>query len=92
MKLSSYGREYYELTITTSPATIPTDWEASFDGGATWITALNVSGNSAWLVRGTNAPAGAAVAIITASLNPKVRLTLSPEIIVRDETPRIGLT
>lgn len=91
MILSPAGREYYALTITTTPATQPTDWEASFDGGTTWVAALNVSGNSAWLVRGTNAAAGSAVAVLTTSISPLVRLTANPELVVRG-APRIELT
>lgn len=52
MKLPSTGREYYALEITTSPAVAA--WEASFDGGATWVAgALDLVGNLwRWLVAG----------------------------------------
>lgn len=94
MILDSYGREYYAMTITTVPATTPTQWEASFDGGSTWITAIvhpTTATASAWLVRGVNAAAGTSVATITTSLAPKVRLTSSPELVVRG-APTIQLT
>lgn len=91
MILSTFGREYYALTITTTPVTQPTDWEASFDGGTTWVGASNVNGNSAWLVRGTSAAAGSAVAVISRSVSPLVRLTTNPELVVRG-APGIQLT
>ena len=33
-ELDAHGREFYRVTITTSPQL--TNWEASFDDGATW--------------------------------------------------------
>jgi hypothetical protein len=35
VNLDRHGREYYQLGITTDPATTPTQWQASFDSGAT---------------------------------------------------------
>lgn len=82
MILSPQGREYYALTITTTPATQPTDWAASFDHGATWVTATAVDGNSAWLVAGASAdPTGAVV--VRTKTSPLVRLLDNPEIVVR---------
>lgn len=88
MILHRQGREYYALTITTSPTTQPTDWSASFDGGTTWSVATAVNGASAWLVAGATADATGAVAVLSRSVNPLVRLTANPEIVVRD-APRI---
>lgn len=91
MILSTYGREYYAVAITTLPATDPTDWEASFDGGATFFDATSVNGNSAWLVAGPSADATGAVAVLTRPIVPKVRLIADPEVVVRS-APRINLT
>ena len=81
MILSAQGREYYQLSITTDPVTATTDWEASFDGGKTWVA-----------VAGPNAPAATpAGQTVPASMNPLVRLAAAPELIVRG-APRISLT
>lgn len=91
MILNPRGREYYALQITTTPATTATDWSASFDGGSTWSVAVNVSGYSAWLVAGSLAALGTAVATVSSSVTPLVRLTANPEIVVRD-APKIQIT
>lgn len=52
MKLNRAERDYYVVTITTTPELDGT-WEASFDDGATWIAGTNTSGDDwAWLVAG----------------------------------------
>lgn len=91
MKLNTQGREYFGLDLTTSPATQPTDWEASFDEGATWHTAIDLFRDgvhwSAWLVQGVNAPTPYPVpapSTLTHSVTPRVRLINNPEVIVRD--------
>lgn len=90
MRLDRHGREYYKPGVTTDPAVDPTDWEASFDGGETWVAAIDDGGQAAWLVAGPDAAAGTAVAVITRSVTPKVRLLDNPEIVVRD-APGISL-
>lgn len=90
MQLKNSGREYYELTITTDVASIPTDWSASFDNGSTWFTAVNVGGKSAWLLAGPAAAIGTAVFQLSKSVVPLVRLTANPEIIIRN-APEITL-
>jgi hypothetical protein len=77
VRLDRHGREYYKPGVTTDPAVDPTDWEASFDGGETWVAAIDDGGQ-------------AAVAVITRSVTPKVRLLDNPEIVVRD-APGISL-
>lgn len=93
MNLDPNAREFYTLTITTTPAV--TSWDASFDNGGTWFTGAAVAGQAdtfRWLVAGPTATVGAAVAVIGAwSVLPKVRATSSPEIVVRD-APRITVT
>lgn len=84
MNLHRNGREYYALTITTTPTTTPTEWEASFDRGTTWIPAANVAGNSAWLLAGGSADPTDAVAVVSRRVTPLVRLIDAPEIVVRD--------
>lgn len=84
MILHRNGREYYALAITTTPNTGPTDWQASFDGGSTWVTAVSVSGNSAWLLAGAEADPTGAVAVVSRRVRPLVRLTVAPEIVIRD--------
>jgi hypothetical protein len=84
MILHRNGREYYALDITTTPSTVPTDWQASFDGGSTWVAALNVSGHPAWLLAGASADIGTSVAVLSGRVRPQVRLIAAPEIVVRD--------
>lgn len=88
MNLNRHGREYYQLEITTDPVTAPTAWEGSFDGGGTWIAALSVSGRAAWLVEGAAAPPPVQGQVVVDTVQPLVRLTDNPEVIVRD-APRI---
>lgn len=93
MNLKPEGKEYYTLTITTTPAV--TSWDASFDGGTTWATGAPVAGQTdtyQWLVAGANAPAGGTTpaAVLTRTVQPEVRATSTPETIVRD-APRIFL-
>lgn len=98
MRLSRLAREYYELQITTTATDgdpIPADgWEASFDGGETFVAATVVTHDtedwSAWLLAGPDADEGTAVAVITSAVRPLVRATDSPEVIVRT-APRIVL-
>jgi len=92
MILEKTGREYYNLAITTLPAV--TDWEASFDGGTTWLDGTaGIAGDGTavvqWLLAGPDADQGAAVAVLaTGVTRPLIRGTESPELIVRD-APKI---
>lgn len=94
MELSRHGRELYKLEITTTP--VVASWEASFDGGETWVagTAATLESGTPvvqWLVAGPLAALGAAVAVIASDLIPKVRALSNPEIVVRN-APAITLT
>lgn len=94
MDLSRHGREDYTLEITTDPVTAPTDWEASFDGGRTWHTAVeDDDGFSAWLVAGRQAPdtVGDPGVELGTDSEPVVRLIDDPEVIIRD-APFITIT
>lgn len=87
MDLNRFAREFYSLDVTTTPATTPTDWSASFDAGKTWTPAIDVDGHSAWLVAGRLADPTGAVATLRSGINPLVRLISNPEIVVRDAPP-----
>ena len=84
MRLHPKGVEYYRLGLTTDPATVTTDWAASFDDGDTWTTAADVDGLSGWLVAGPDADTpGTAVVLTTGTTRPIVRHVDNPETIVR---------
>lgn len=88
MKLDRYGRDNYEVTITTNPEV--TAWEASFDSGLTWWTGTphpNVADVWVWLVAGPKVDQGPAVAVITRRMRPKVRAVENPLIVVLDAPP-----
>jgi hypothetical protein len=92
--LSRYGREYYQVKITTEPPI--TSWDISFDHGTTWkVMAFDEeSGYCSYLVSGPLfvAPGGdgATFERLTTSIVPYIRATDNPEVIVR-ATPRIDL-
>ena len=84
MRLHPQAVEYYKLGMTTEPTTTPTDWAASFDGGATWVTAVDLDGLSGWLVAGPDADTpGSATVLGTGMLRPLIRHVDFPETIVR---------
>lgn len=83
MDLSKHGKEYYELEIVTDPATDPTDWEASFDAGATWTDAVDVEGRAAWLVAGSLVSSPGNAAVLSHTTQPLVRLIANQEDVVR---------
>lgn len=86
MIIHRHSREFYRLEIVTEPAV--TGWEASFDGGTTWDASTVVDGFPAWLVAGTAAAVGTAVAVLADSVTPLLRVIDTPEIVVR-EGPKI---
>lgn len=93
MNLDPHARRYYRLEIDVVPgAFAPTEWEASFDDGVTWVRAISVEGLPAWLIAGPLVPAAApAVAVIPlGSTTPRVRLIADNEIEVR-EAPTINV-
>ncbi len=85
MELHQEAREYFDLAIATTPTL--TGWEASFDGGETWVAGEAVTGGARWLVAGAQADPGDAT-VIANTVHPKVRAIANPEIVVRN-TPAI---
>ena len=81
MYLKKLAREFYNLSIATVPAV--TGWEASFDGGATWVAGETIGDTVRWLVAGAAADPGTAT-VLTTSVQPLLRVTDNPEIVVRD--------
>lgn len=94
MYLPPNGREYYRLAIATDPPITATDWEASFDAGATWHAAEADGATGArWLLAGPNAtgnPVGTVV-ISAPRTKPLIRAIDNPEILVR-AAPAIHLS
>ena len=88
MKLHPLGREFYSLTVTTEPAVAA--WEASFDGGETWVAGESAGAAFRWLVAGPDATPGDAT-VLAGSVAPIVRATDDPEVIVR-RAPTIYVT
>lgn len=85
MKLSRYGRENLKMTITTDPPL--TDWEASFDGGVTWVAGTPEDDQTWWLLAGPDVEQETAVAVLSRGSHPvMVRAIDDPEIIVRSAT------
>lgn len=86
MNLSRHGREYLELTLTTTPP-IAGGWEASFDAGATWAAGEEVADQDdryRWLLAGDLADPTGAVAVLGEGLHGVVvRATSNPEIVAR---------
>lgn len=86
MILRRYAREYLDVTITTDPAA-PVDavWEATFDGGETWVAWEPVDGEpdrGRWLIAGPDAEMGDAVARLPeGSSCVPFRLAGAPEIV-----------
>lgn len=88
MTLDSHACEWLKLNIVTEPETEPTDWAASFDSEATWVTAHDVDGNSGWLIAGPDYD-GASLPDFTttkATTRVKVRLIDDPETVIRYAT------
>lgn len=84
MKLNRHAREYYAITITTEPDV--DGWEASFDGGETWVEADTSGDGFRWLVAGPDADPGTA-AVVSRDIAPLVRVIDTPEIVVRNAPP-----
>ena len=84
MRLYREERDYYVLSIVTSPA-LAGVWEASFDGGETWVDGEASDDNWAWLVAGPDFDAAAVgmspaetKATITAATQPRLRNKENP--------------
>lgn len=82
MFLSPIGVKDYRLTIITTP--VFAGWEASFDGGTSWL-AGTVDGTLAntwvWLVAGPHAPSPGSATVLAADLYPLIRpVGAAPEV------------
>lgn len=96
MKLNRAERDYYAVRITTSPP-LEGDWEASFDGGETWVPgSLDEDSFSTWLVAGpdydaaaVNEDPGDTQAVITRNMKPLLRLAADP-VLILDKGPSIN--
>ena len=84
MKLTRASREWYALEIATTPAV--TSWDASFDGGTTWLasTTVGADGYFRWLVAGPDADPTGAVVLAAGRTMPLLRATENPEVIIRN--------
>lgn len=52
MNINVHGREVYSVEVVLAPAATGT-WEASFDGGTTWVAGTDLgNGSFGWLVAG----------------------------------------
>lgn len=93
MFLPPSGSEFYDLTIVTVPQI--TGWEASFDGGVTWVAAVtdgNDNTHYKWLLAGPTCVGEDVSAVqITTDVQPLVRATAAPEIVVR-KAPYVSLS
>lgn len=101
MELNPFSRKLYtvELAVTNVAGDAIPDagpWEASFDGGVTWTTAVEVADHTGWwewLVAGPKVtealPVGATLAAtLTETVQPIGRLVDNPEV-VAEHMPRI---
>lgn len=93
MRLSKFGREVYSVTITTNPVATGV-WEASFDGGTTWLTGTDEGNDSwGWLLAGPENTGGTPAFAVTAGqtdIVPLLRLTVGEEQIV-ERGPEIAV-
>lgn len=88
MYLKAAAREFYSLAIVTEPAVAA--WEASFDGGTTFVAGEVDGANTRWLLAGPDADPGTAT-VLTVTVYPLLRAVDNPEIVVRD-APRVYVT
>jgi hypothetical protein len=87
--LHKQARAFYAVAITTdaAPEEPTSAWEASFDGGTTYVAAdTSVPGVNRWLVNGPDFdPDSAAAATSTPipfGVSPKLRLIDNPEVVI----------
>jgi len=84
VRLNRAGRGEYSLSIDLNPPIAGT-WQASFDGGVTWIDGVPSSGVWSWLVAGPDFDAedvgmdpAATKAVISSSVIPLLRIANNP--------------
>ena len=98
MRVRSQERLWWSPTLTVvdsagAPVVVAaTGWEASFDAGVTWKVSRDNGGRAGWLIAGANYPgagdsAGAITAdhVLTATIQPLVRLRSAPETIINGD-------
>lgn len=91
MRLLPGGVERYRPRPTTDPAIAASQWQASFDGGLTWVNAsvqtdLIPAGEPTWLLAHATVaspPVGATVMPDLEWVIPAIRFANDPELIVR---------
>lgn len=95
MNLPRQARKWYSLAISTTPEI--TSWDASFDGGETWVAGESATVDEVdvtrWLVAGDLAPTDdeqEVAATLTRTVHPRVRGISAPEIEIED-APKIRL-
>jgi hypothetical protein len=91
MNLNRHSLEFYDPRPDTEPDVLPGDWSASFDNAATWQPADVIDGLPKWLVAGPLIAQGAAVAQITKTTYPLLRISDTPEAVVV-KGPKITLS
>lgn len=84
MRLNRAERDWYSVSITTTP-TLAGTWQASFDAGTTWLDGTASDGTWAWLIAGPDFDATAVgmdaadtQATVTRSLRPLLRIADAP--------------
>jgi hypothetical protein len=84
VKIHAQGRAFYTLTIVTDPQI--TDWEASFDGGLTWVAGeptIRDANTWRWLVAGPGFTGDTTpAATVAQSMAPLIRAVDTPEVLV----------
>ncbi len=88
MRLHRQAVEQYVLDITTTPAVVGA-WHASFDNGATWKPGEADGDGWRWLLAGPDAPPDEDATVVNGTVFPLGRHTSDPEVIIRDELPRV---
>lgn len=98
MRVPPQSRIWYSPTLVATdshgqPVEVPpTGWEASFDGGTTWLPARDNAGVPGWLIAGAGYPGPGdddhsipSDHTMTATVRAWIRLRDTPETIINDE-------
>jgi hypothetical protein len=96
MQLRCIDRDYYTVEISVDPPLVGS-WEASFDGGVTWVTGTLLAGGWSWLVAGPDFdaaavgmdPADTQATIQKPGVTPILRLQENPVVVSPDCVPSI---
>lgn len=89
MDLPRAGREYLRATLADVPdgSTV----EISFDDGATWHPTTGSGAERRILIAGPDFQSPAPAVVVTDKARPKVRITDSPEVVIRTSFHSIRL-